>query len=85
MSVRLNQYRSITARGSIVETSSDRRAGRRGDRQAAVSRRRLPHGKAFRKGEPVLDDIRGVEDDEFDREVFTQCMYVPIGEYGTIR
>jgi methyl-accepting chemotaxis protein len=43
-----------------------------------------PHGKAFRRGEPVIDDLRGVEDDAFDREVFTQCMYVPIGEYGTI-
>jgi methyl-accepting chemotaxis protein len=43
-----------------------------------------PHGEAFLRGNPVVDDLRGVDDDPFDREVFTQCMYVPIGEYGTI-
>jgi len=43
-----------------------------------------PHGKAFRRGDTVVDDLRGVEDDPYDRDVFSQAMYVPIGEYGTI-
>jgi PAS domain S-box-containing protein len=41
-----------------------------------------PHGKAFKSGETIIDDIR--EDDEYDRDVFNQTMYVPIGNYGTM-
>ena len=36
-----------------------------------------PHGEAFRRSETIIDDIE--EDDPFDREVFTQTMYIPIG------
>jgi signal transduction histidine kinase len=41
-----------------------------------------PHGRAFEKGETVIDDID--EPDPYDREVFTQTMYVPIGEVGLL-
>jgi methyl-accepting chemotaxis protein len=41
-----------------------------------------PHGDAWERQETVLEEIG--DEDPFDREVFTECMYVPIGEYGTI-
>ncbi|WP_435360857.1 ATP-binding protein [Haloarchaeobius sp. DFWS5] len=41
-----------------------------------------PHGVAFTSGETVVDDIE--EGDPFEREAFTQAMYVPLGEYGVI-
>jgi signal transduction histidine kinase len=36
-----------------------------------------PHGRALLRNETIIDDID--DDDEFDREVFTQTMYIPIG------
>jgi methyl-accepting chemotaxis protein/CheY-like chemotaxis protein len=41
-----------------------------------------PHGEAWQRGETVVDDIG--DDDPYDRDVFSQTMYVPIGEYGTL-
>jgi len=41
-----------------------------------------PHGKAFRNNETVIDDID--DRDPFDRDVFTQAMYIPIGDTGTL-
>jgi methyl-accepting chemotaxis protein len=41
-----------------------------------------PHGTAFKGGETVVDDIG--DDDPYDREVFSQTMYVPIGEFGVL-
>lgn len=41
-----------------------------------------PHGRAFRKGSTVVEEIE--DDDPYDREVFTHVMYVPIGEYGVL-
>ena len=41
-----------------------------------------PHGVAWKRGETVIDDIG--DDDPYDRAVFSQTMYVPIGEYGTL-
>jgi len=41
-----------------------------------------PHGRAFRAGTTVIDDID--DPDPYDREVFTQTMYVPIGEAGLL-
>lgn len=41
-----------------------------------------PHGRAFTRGETVVDDIG--ETDPYDREAFTQTMYVPVGEYGIL-
>jgi methyl-accepting chemotaxis protein len=44
-----------------------------------------PHGRAWESGETVIDHMADVEgEDPYGREVFTQTMYVPIGEYGTI-
>jgi methyl-accepting chemotaxis protein len=42
-----------------------------------------PHGSAWRRQETVVDVI-DQSDDPYDREIFTECMYVPVGEYGTI-
>lgn len=41
-----------------------------------------PHGDAFRSQETVIDDIG--DDDPYGRDAFTQCMYIPIGETGTL-
>jgi signal transduction histidine kinase len=41
-----------------------------------------PHGQAFRRDETVIDDIE--DKDPFDRDVFTQAMYIPIGDTGTL-
>jgi signal transduction histidine kinase len=41
-----------------------------------------PHGEAFRRGETVIDDID--DTDQFDRSAFTQTMYIPIGDAGTL-
>jgi signal transduction histidine kinase len=41
-----------------------------------------PHGRAFRNGETVVDEVD--DDDPFDRDVFAFTMYVPIGEYGVL-
>jgi methyl-accepting chemotaxis protein len=41
-----------------------------------------PHGRAWERGETVVDDVG--DDDPYDREVFSQTMYVPIGEFGTL-
>jgi PAS domain S-box-containing protein len=41
-----------------------------------------PQGRAFREGDVVLDRIE--PDDPYDREVFTESMYVCIGEYGVL-
>jgi len=41
-----------------------------------------PHGTAFERGETVIDDIG--EDDPYDRGVFSQTMYIPIGEVGLL-
>ncbi len=41
-----------------------------------------PHGRAFRKGTTVVEDIG--DDDPYDREVFSQTMYVPIGDHGVL-
>ncbi|WP_435360856.1 sensor histidine kinase [Haloarchaeobius sp. DFWS5] len=41
-----------------------------------------PHGRAFRAGETLVTDIAA--DDSFGREVFSQTMYVPLGEYGVL-
>jgi signal transduction histidine kinase len=42
-----------------------------------------PHGTAYRKGQTVIDDI-DPESDPYDREDFTQTMYIPIGETGIL-
>lgn len=42
-----------------------------------------PHGKAFRTGQTVIDSIDPGED-PYDRDDFTQTMYIPIGETGTL-
>jgi signal transduction histidine kinase len=42
-----------------------------------------PHGRAIRRGETVIDDI-DQDDDPFDRSVFSQTMYIPIGEFGLL-
>jgi methyl-accepting chemotaxis protein len=42
-----------------------------------------PHGTAWQQQETVVDII-DQDDDPYDREIFTECMYVPVGEYGTI-
>lgn len=41
-----------------------------------------PHGRALRHGETVIEEIG--DDDPYDREPFTQTMYVPIGDYGLL-
>jgi len=41
-----------------------------------------PHGRAWERGETVVDDVG--DDDPYDREAFSQTMYVPIGEFGTL-
>ncbi|WP_267642645.1 sensor histidine kinase [Haloarchaeobius amylolyticus] len=41
-----------------------------------------PHGRAFRRGETVVEDVP--EDDRFDRDSFVQTMYVPLGEHGLL-
>lgn len=41
-----------------------------------------PHGRAFRSGSTVIDDIE--DPDPYDREVFTQTLYVSIGEVGLL-
>jgi len=41
-----------------------------------------PHGRAFTSGQTVINDIG--ETDPYDREAFTQTMYVPVGEYGIL-
>jgi signal transduction histidine kinase len=41
-----------------------------------------PHGRALKRGETVIDDIG--EDDPYDRDVFTQTMYIPIGKKGLL-
>jgi PAS domain S-box-containing protein len=41
-----------------------------------------PHGRAFQRGETVIDQIE--EDDAFDRDAFAYTMYVPIGEFGVL-
>lgn len=41
-----------------------------------------PHGQALQRGETVIDQIEA--DDPYDREVFTETMYVPIGETGLL-
>jgi PAS domain S-box-containing protein len=41
-----------------------------------------PHGQAFIDGEPLEEEIGS--DDDFDREVFSHVLYVPIGEYGVL-
>lgn len=39
-------------------------------------------GRAFRESETVIDDIE--DEDPYDREVFTQTMYLPIGNTGVL-
>jgi signal transduction histidine kinase len=41
-----------------------------------------PHGRAFRRGETVVDDIGA--DDPYERDTFTQTIYVPVGQYGIL-
>jgi signal transduction histidine kinase len=41
-----------------------------------------PHGRAFRTGETVVCDVGA--DDPYDRDPFTQTMYVPIGDHGVL-
>jgi len=41
-----------------------------------------PHGRAIRRGETVIDKVE--QEDPYDREVFTQTMYVPIGSRGLL-
>lgn len=41
-----------------------------------------PHGRAFREGRTVIDDI--ADDDPYDRDPFVQTMYVPIGRHGVL-
>lgn len=41
-----------------------------------------PHGRAIRRGETVVEDVP--DDDPYDREAFTQTMYVPIGDIGLL-
>jgi PAS domain S-box-containing protein len=41
-----------------------------------------PHGRAFRSGTTVVDEVE--EDDQYDRDVFAFTMYVPIGEFGVL-
>jgi signal transduction histidine kinase len=41
-----------------------------------------PHGTALTEQETLIEDIG--DDDPFDREVFTQTMYVPIGTQGLL-
>jgi PAS domain S-box-containing protein len=41
-----------------------------------------PHGRAFRSGDTLVEDIG--DDDEYDREPFSQTMYVPVGDYGVL-
>jgi len=41
-----------------------------------------PHGRAFRDGKTVVDEIGA--DDPYDRDVFAFTMYVPIGEFGVL-
>lgn len=41
-----------------------------------------PHGTALQRGETIIEDIG--DDDPYDREPFTQTMYVPIGDYGLL-
>jgi signal transduction histidine kinase len=42
-----------------------------------------PHGTAFLEGRTVIDNI-DPDDDPYDREDFTQTMYIPIGETGIL-
>lgn len=41
-----------------------------------------PHGRAIQRGETVIDDIE--DDDPYDRDVFTQTMYIPVGKVGLL-
>jgi signal transduction histidine kinase len=41
-----------------------------------------PHGRAFRRGETVVETIG--DEDPLGREVFSQTMYVPIGDHGAL-
>ncbi|WP_435317622.1 sensor histidine kinase [Haloarchaeobius sp. TZWSO28] len=41
-----------------------------------------PHGRAFQRGETVVEDIP--DDDRFDRDSFVQTMYVPLGDHGLL-
>lgn len=41
-----------------------------------------PHGRAFERGETIIDDIE--DGDPYDRGVFTQTMYTPIGRAGLL-
>jgi signal transduction histidine kinase len=60
-----------------------------GDRIEDIERRPpydvhdTPHGEAFRSGETLIEDIPDV-DDPYEREVFSQTMYVPLSNYGVL-
>jgi signal transduction histidine kinase len=41
-----------------------------------------PHGQALTRGETVIDDVG--DNDPYDRDVFTQTMYIPIGTVGLL-
>ncbi|WP_323674818.1 ATP-binding protein [Halorubellus sp. PRR65] len=41
-----------------------------------------PHGRAFRNGKTVVDEIG--PDDPYERDAFAFTMYVPIGEFGVL-
>lgn len=41
-----------------------------------------PHGRALRRGETIIEDID--DDDPYDRDPFSQTMYVPIGDDGLL-
>ncbi|WP_257298974.1 ATP-binding protein [Haloarchaeobius sp. FL176] len=43
-----------------------------------------PHGRAFRRGETVVDEEISPEADPYEREAFTAAMYLPIGRYGIL-
>ncbi|WP_440990951.1 ATP-binding protein [Haloarchaeobius baliensis] len=43
-----------------------------------------PHGRAFQRGETVVDDDIDPETDPYDRRAFTAAMYLPIGRYGIL-
>jgi PAS domain S-box-containing protein len=42
-----------------------------------------PHGRALRKGRPVVDEV-ATEDDPFDRDGYERVLYVPIGDHGVL-
>jgi len=75
----VRQYRPTE--GTLESVSVGSTVGEMGDR-STFDVDGTPHGRAFREGRTVVEDIG--EDDPYDRDPFVQTMYVPIGDWGVL-